>query len=67
LRSKTEMIQLLSYIYPNTIKLRIEERVYTYSSSEFFCRKMMKKMRHPSFRVINWWKKVSRLEEKEVI
>lgn len=54
-------LTLLSYTYPNTIKLRIGSCIYVYESSEFFCRKFMHCYeRGARFNALNWFKRVSK-------
>lgn len=55
-----KQLQLLSYQYPSTIKLRVDSQIYTYESSEFFCRKFLECYNHGGrFRTLNWFKGVS--------
>ena len=59
-------VRLLSYEYPNVITMLIKNRKYTYESSEFFCRKFMACLnKGAQFNALNWFKRVSKIIEKE--
>jgi len=57
---------LLSYEYPDLVRVMIDGDIYMYRSSEYFCRKfegMMK--RGGKFNALNWFKKRAELIRKE--
>lgn len=61
-------VQLLSYVYPNNVKLIIGNVVYEYESSEYYCRKLMDRLHSgQQFMALNWFKEYSKLIGKEVI
>jgi len=63
-----KQVQLLSYTYPNNIRLAIEDKVYEYESSEFYCRRLMNCLKHGAqFNALCWFKRVAKLVGKEVI
>ena len=53
-------LTLISYDYPNIIRLRVGSAIYRYESSEFWCRKFMKcYSKGARFNALNWFKRVS--------
>jgi hypothetical protein len=63
-----KQVQLLSYTYPNHIRLLVKGKVYEYESSEFWCRRLMNCLKNGAqFNALNWFKRVSKLVRKEVI
>ena len=41
LNMMNKSIQFISYEYPDLITLRIDETIYTYRSSEYYCRRFI--------------------------
>ena len=63
-----KVIQLISYTYPEEIKLMIRDSVYTYESSEYWCRKLQQALgKKGEWRAFNRFKKQSSLIKKEVV
>ena len=61
-----KQLQLVSYEYPNTLKLRIKNVNYTFESSEFWCRKFINCYdKGARFNALNWFKRVAKVKEKE--
>jgi len=66
IRMTNRQVRLLSYEYPNIITLLIKSKKYTYESSEFFCRKFMAHLdKGAQFNALNWFKRASKIIEKE--
>jgi len=64
----SKQLVLLSYQYPNLVKLRVNHRVYLYESSEFFCRKFLNCYeRGARFNALSWFKRVAKLVEREEV
>jgi len=60
-----KQIQLLSYTYPNHLKLLIKGVIYEYEASEYFCRKFVQCLdKGAQFNALNWFRRVSKLEGK---
>lgn len=61
-------MQVLNYVYPNTIKVRIANCIYTYESTEYHCRKFMSRVnKGAKFRALHQFKKVSNVIDKEEV
>lgn len=62
-----KQLHLVSYEYPELIKLRIAGVNYTYQSSHFFCQKFLSAYdRGGRFNTLSWFKRVSKVIRKEV-
>ena len=62
-----KQLQVISYEYPDQIRLQISNITYTYQSSEFFCRKFLScYVKGGRFNTLNWFKRYARMVEKEV-
>lgn len=62
-----KQLKLVSYEYPELIKVRIAGVNYTYKSSHFFCQKFLDGYNLGGrFNTLNWFKRVSKVVGKEV-
>jgi len=62
-----KQMQVISYEYPNQIRLQISNVTYTYQSSEFFCRKFLSCYAEGGrFNALNWFKRMAKVVKKEV-
>jgi len=60
------MIDFLTYVYPNEVKIKIGKRAYTYVSSEYCCRHFIERLKHGArFKALNWFKPLAKLIKKE--
>jgi hypothetical protein len=59
-------LQLLSYEYPDLVRVMIGPCIYTYRSSEYVCRKFDGMMKNGAkFNALNWFKMKAELVNKE--
>ena len=62
-----KQLHLISYEYPELIKLRIAGVSYTYQSSHYWCQKFLSNYdKGGRFNTLNWFKRVSKVVRKEV-
>lgn len=62
-----KQLHLLSYEYPNQVRVRIGGVNYTYQSTHFWCQKFLSAYdRGGRFNALSWFKRVSKVVEKEV-
>jgi len=60
-------LHLLTYTYPKTLQLKVGGVIYTYESSEYFCRRFLECYTHGArFNALNWFKRVAKVVGKEV-
>ncbi len=58
-----KQVELVRYIYPNSIILSVKGKHYEYESSEFFCRRLMDQLdKGAQFMALNWFKRVATLK-----
>ena len=55
--NKVKSVQLISYQYPNTLRISIKGKLYTYLTSEHWARKVMRQMEYGE-----GWRKGNRVE-----
>jgi hypothetical protein len=61
-------LEFLSYEYPEIVRVKIGEVTYQYRAPEFWCRKFIGAYRAGArFNALSWFRRVSRLESKEVV
>ena len=59
-------VKLLSYNYPDIVKVMVRSSVYTYKSSEVYCRRFMNSLNYGlGYHALNWFKNNSQLIRKE--
>ncbi len=62
-----KQLHLLSYEYPNQVRLRIGVVNYTYQSTHFWCQKFLSAYdKGGRFNTLSWFKRVSTITGKEV-
>jgi hypothetical protein len=61
-----KQLSLISYEYPNLIKVKVGGVDYTYYSSHFWCQKFLSAYTQGGrFNSLNWFKRVSKVVRKE--
>lgn len=61
------MIRLVSYQYPNKIKVAIGRTIYEYKASEYWCEKMMRCIaKGGEWKIFNEFRKQAQMVGKEV-
>lgn len=64
--AKMKKIELLSYQYPDLIKILIGPYVYTYRASEVICRRFMNGLNYGlGFHSLAWFKRKAELVKRE--
>ena len=59
-------VQLLSYSYPDTVRVLVKSVIYTYESSEPICRNFMVSLNYGlGFHALNYFKRNATLISKE--
>ena len=65
---KMKKVHLLSYEYPDLIRVLIRPYVYTYRSSEVMCRRFVNSLNHGAgFHALRWFKGRAELLKKEEV
>jgi len=61
-------VELISYEYPNLVRVLINPYVYTYRSSEVMCRRFVNGLNYGlGFHALSWFKGQAKLEEREKV
>ena len=66
INAEMKQVHLISYEYPDTVKILISPYVYVYQSSEPMCRRFINGLNYGlGFHAFNWFKKQAKLMNKE--